>query len=558
MRSGNGRGPRVLLICPKFPESFWTMTATLAVLKRRYSVAPNGLATVAALTPSSWQVSIIDENVEALDFDADVDIVGITAYTTQLRRLEEIAREFKRRGKLVVLGGPACTSHLAEGAQTIEGGLDAFCDVLFVGEAEHTWPRFCRDYTKGTWSSRYEEHEKVDVSESPMPRFELLKLERYAQVAVQTTRGCPFHCEFCDVIKLFGRIPRYKTPAQVAAEVERVLALGGRHVLLADDNFIGNRRHATETLRALIDLQERTGRRLRFATQLTIDGSTNPKLLDLMHEAGFGFVFIGIESPSTRSLTGAAKKVNVRRDLTADLRQFIQRGIQVMAGMIVGFDQDAPSVFDDHLAFIRASALPIVMEGVLFASLGTPLFERLDREGRLLIGKDDLDGDNFTTRVSFRPYQMNGHQLLMGHRRLVNEIYSQNEFVHRLARMIRRMKTPPKVGHYSATEVVEAIRVFWHLYRNAETRWLARQGLGMLWKYPRFAYPICYNLALYIHMRKFSNDLLAMPLEPDVPSVLSLGSPAIKASDEQAQGQLIPQGSIIRMRGSTSLSKAGT
>jgi len=546
---------RLLLVSPRFPENFWSMTASMKVLGRAYSVAPNGLPTIAALTPRDWDVEIVDENVQAIDFDASVEIVGITAYSVQMYRLREIAREFKRRGKLVVIGGPGCTD-VRDLPYSSADGDDPFFHVRFQGEAERTWPKFCADYERGTWQAEYIEAEKVDVASSPIPRFELLKLDQYGEVAIQTTRGCPFHCEFCDVIKLFGRVPRYKTAAQIVAEVERVLALGADRVFFADDNFIGNRKHALEVLHALVLLQNRTGRRLRFGTQLTINVAESPDVLDLMHEAGFVYVFVGIESPSGSSLAGAGKKINIRKNLVGDVRKILARGIQVKAGMILGFDEDRESVFDNHLAFLRVSGIPIVMEGVLIAQRGTPLYERLAREGRILLtseGEEQLLQEKANARgsVNFRPFALSSRQLVEGYRRILSELYDPDHFAERMKRTLRRMQKPPNLGALSGREIMGGIRTFANCLWRRRYRGLALQCIMLAFNYWRrkhsarefinYTYQITYMLLLFVHMREFCDTILSSPLSEDIQPVLSGPRPtvAIASSNLGAAAQLV-------------------
>ncbi|HEX6310722.1 MAG TPA: cobalamin-dependent protein, partial [Acidimicrobiia bacterium] len=253
---------KILLIAPRNPESFWTFDRVLPSLGKR-CVFPNlALPTVAALTPVGHEVVLCDENVEPVDFDTDADIVGITGYVVHKPRIFELAAAFRRRGRFVVAGGPFATLCPEE--------LRGRVDVLFVGEVEHTWAQFLREYGAGAWQAEYHEGEKPSMLDSPVPRFDLLKVDRYRTMTIQFARGCPFTCEFCDIIVMYGRRPRTKSVAQVMAEVEAIHALGVSNIFVVDDNFIGNKREAKALLRALAAWQAARGYPVEFMTEVSL------------------------------------------------------------------------------------------------------------------------------------------------------------------------------------------------------------------------------------------------------------------------------------------------
>lgn len=420
---------KILLVAPKNPESFWTFDAILKILGKR-SVFPNlALPTVAALTPPEHEVVLCDENVEPLDFDCEADLVGITGYIVHRQRMLEIAGEFRRRGKFVVIGGPyasLCPEELAPHA-----------DSVFVGEAERAWSRFLRDYSAGAPSSIYQQENIPDLHDSPCPRFDLLKTDRYRSITIQFSRGCPYNCEFCDVTVLYGRRPRTKLPEQLLAELDLLRRLAVRNVFVTDDNFVGNKREAKAVLEQLIAWQEAHRRPVEFQTQVSINVARDDELLDLLRRANFTSVFVGIESPRPESLQEAQKSQNLKGDLVQAVHHIQSFGIEVMAGMIVGFDHDDASIFDEHLRFIQEASIPISMTGMLNAIPGTALYGRLRSAGRLV--RDNLSnlGDQFAF-TNVIPAGMSSLELYQGYRRLLERLYSYRSFRQRALRCLLR------------------------------------------------------------------------------------------------------------------------
>jgi radical SAM superfamily enzyme YgiQ (UPF0313 family) len=415
---------KIYLVAPKNPESFWTFDRILPSLGKR-CVFPNlSLPTVAGITPPGHDVVLCDENVEPIDFDVDADVVGLTGYAIHAPRILEIAAEFRRRGKFVVAGGPFASLCPEE--------LRGHVDVLFVDEAEYTWPRFLADFAAGRWEAEYRQDDKPSMHDSPLPRFDLLKVDRYRTMTIQFARGCPFNCEFCDIIVMYGRRPRTKTVPQVMAEIETVHALGVCNVFVVDDNFIGNKREAKELLRALAVWQRERDYPLEMMTEVTLNVAQDDELLDLMRQANFTTIFVGIESPRAASLQESKKTQNLREDLLDAVHRIQRAGMEVMAGMIVGFDHDDPTIFAEQFDFIQDARIPVSMTGMLNAMPKTPLHKRLAEAGRLVA---ESVGDQFVF-TNIIPGGMSRVQLYEGYRDLLQRLYSYRHYRRRAMRLI--------------------------------------------------------------------------------------------------------------------------
>ena len=415
---------KIYLIAPRNPESFWTFDRILPSLDKR-CVFPNlSLPTVAGITPPEHEVVLCDENVETIDFDTDADVVGLTGYVIHSARILELAAEFRRRGKFVVAGGPYASLCPEE--------LQGKVDVVFVDEAEYTWPRFLADYAQGRWQPEYRQDDKPSMHDSPLPRFDLLKIDRYRTMTIQFARGCPYNCEFCDIIVMYGRKPRTKTVAQVMAEVTEIRRLGVRNIFVVDDNFIGNKKEAKELLKALAQWQRAEGFPIEFMTEVTLNIAQDDELLALMREAHFTTIFIGIESPRAASLQETHKTQNLRENLLDSVHRIQRAGIAVMAGMIVGFDHDDPSIFEEQFRFIQDARIPISMTGMLNAVPKTPLYKRLKDAGRLVA---QSVGDQFVF-TNIVPAGMSSGQLYDGYRRLLQRLYGYRNYRRRVMQLL--------------------------------------------------------------------------------------------------------------------------
>jgi radical SAM superfamily enzyme YgiQ (UPF0313 family) len=454
---------KIYLIAPKNPESFWTFDRILPSLKKR-CVFPNlSLPTVAGLTPREHEVVLCDENVEPIDFDTDADIVGLTGYVIHTQRIFELAREFRQRGKFVVAGGPFASLCPEE--------LRGKVDVLFVDEAEYTWPQFLKDYQNGEWKAEYLQHEKPSMHDSPLPRFDLLKIDQYRTMTIQFGRGCPFNCEFCDIIVMYGRRPRTKTIAQVLAEVREIHRLGLRNIFVVDDNFIGNKKDAKELLRALGEWQKENGYPIEFMTEVSLNIAQDDELLQLMRETNFTTIFIGIESPRASSLQETHKTQNLRENILDSVHRIQRAGIEVMAGMIVGFDHDDPSIFEEQFRFIQDARIPVSMTGMLNAVPKTPLHQRLKEAGRLIA---ESVGDQFVF-TNIVPEGMSRVQLYEGYKNLLARLYSYRNYRQRVMRLILSKGRGIQTGLIAGSQDLRIFaRVLWTCILRASPRraWL--------------------------------------------------------------------------------------
>ncbi|MFA6600140.1 MAG: radical SAM protein [Candidatus Omnitrophota bacterium] len=423
---------KVVLINPRFEPTIWSFDGLQPFTGTRFSTTPLGLATVAALTPSDWQVEIIDENVEDLRFDSDADLVGITAFNVQYQRALEIAAEFQKRGKPVVFGGPYCT--LFPDAFEGKGGYRV------CGEAEAVWPEFLRDFELGKARNLYLSEEKVQLTSSPVPRYELVRGDRYNMFSLQTSRGCPFNCEFCDIIIMDGRVPRTKTVEQVIAEVDHCVAQGAHYIVFGDANFIGNLPFARKLLTALAEYSKTRDYPIEFSCELTINVAHHPDLLELFQAANFYSLFIGIESPRRESLIESGKTQNTRQDMIADIEKIHAHHLSVCAGMIVGFDADDQQIFREQYEFLQELGIPFTTCGTLMALPKTPLSKRLEAEGRLLdVAWSEMNGHG-AADCNFIPKKMTLDELHRGYNWLLRSLYRYDSFGDRLVTMLNRFR----------------------------------------------------------------------------------------------------------------------
>jgi radical SAM superfamily enzyme YgiQ (UPF0313 family) len=384
-------------------------------------------------------VSIVDENVEPLPDAPRVDLVAIGGMGVQAPRQKALLRRYRDAGYRVVAGG----SYASLCPEEYCGAADH----VIAGEAEYIWPRFCADLERGAPEKLYRETGSVRLEDSPTPRFDLLKLERYATATIQLSRGCPFSCEFCDIIVMFGRRPRYKPVAAIERELDALRSLGARKVFFVDDNFIGNKAKAKETLRFLAAYQERHGRTLRFGTEASLNLADDPELLGLFRSAGFEWAFLGIETPDPETLRAAAKTQNTGRDMLAAVRRIYAAGVDILAGFIVGFDRDTPQSFELQRSFIERSGIMVAMVGLLTALPKTPLFERLKREGRLVEGA--AHGDNTG-------------ELSAGYRRLYAELLSDRAIATRIRNKLAHFGPLPHVRRETFLEAAAIVlRLLW-------------------------------------------------------------------------------------------------
>jgi radical SAM superfamily enzyme YgiQ (UPF0313 family) len=441
------RGPRpirIVLVNPKFPESFWSFRwAVERILSGKRTVNPPlGLATLAALCPPHWDVAIVDENVETVPLDPVADIVGVCGMGVQVARQKELLAFYRARGHYVVAGGSY--------ASLCPEAYEDLVDTVVCGEAEYIWPEFCRDFEAGAVRGLYRESGSVSLGDSPVPRFDLLKLDRYTTATLQFSRGCPFRCEFCDIIVMFGRRPRFKRPEQVGRELDALRRRGVRSVFFVDDNLIGNKAAAKDLLRFLVEYQRTHDWRFAFGTEASINLAQDPELLALFRAANFEWVFIGIESPDPESLKETRKSQNLQEDPLTSLRRIYAHGIDVLAGFIVGFDNDTLETFEHQYRFIQASGIQASMVGLLKALPRTALWERLEREGRL--NPDDAHCDNTKLGTNFVPKGMSHAAMVGAYRKLYYRLLDDSAIAERVRAKLSYMAQPLYRGNYTLRE----------------------------------------------------------------------------------------------------------
>jgi radical SAM superfamily enzyme YgiQ (UPF0313 family) len=446
---------RALLVYPEFPDTFWSFKHALPFQGKRSAYPPLGLLTVAAMLPSSWEKRVVDLNVRPLkDRELDwADVVFLSAMMVQGPSLRKVVQRAKQRGLPTVVGGPI--------ASTTDPNI-AEADYVVEGEAEELISVLAKDLESGSARPHYKAAALPDLTQVPVPELHLADIGKYSAMAVQFSRGCPFTCEFCDIIEIYGRRPRTKTPEQVCAELSYIYKLGWRgRVFLVDDNFIGNKKNVKKLLPELIRWNRDHKGPFWFLTEASLNMAEDKELLQMMHDANFDSVFMGSDTPVAESLKETTKFQNLRMDLLESVRLVQSYGIEVMAGFIVGFDHDPPDVFDRQIQFIRDAAIPISMVGLLSALPNTQLWRRLKAEGRLL--RESL-GSNTLLDMNFIP-RMNTQDLLNGYRRILETIYRPQEYFDRVLAYL---------SHVGAS-VTRPPLVFSDLLAAARSLW--RQGL---------------------------------------------------------------------------------
>ena len=432
---------KVLLVNPEFPDTYWSFRHALPFEGKRCAFPPLGLLTVSALLPASWERRLVDLNIEKLR-TSDIewaDMVMATAMLVQEESLREVVRRAKASGKRVVIGGPYITT-------TIHDLPEA--DHIFLGEAETTLPQFIEDLARGEAKRSYQAAERPPLSATPLASFELANMKRYSAMSVQYSRGCPFSCEFCDIIEIYGRVPRTKSNQQMLVEFQALYDLGWRGTLfVVDDNFIGNKKNVRLLLPEIAKWQKERDYPFSLLTEASLNLADDDALLASMRDAGFHRVFIGIETPVAESLHEAQKPQN-RGDLLGSVKKIQSYGMEVMAGFIVGFDNDPLDIFERQIDFIRKSAIPLAMVGLLNALPDTQLWRRLEREGRLL--GNDATGNNTVCSLNFKTI-MDPALLIQGYQRIMQTIYSPREYYERALVSMKRTATEfVERPHYNA------------------------------------------------------------------------------------------------------------
>jgi radical SAM superfamily enzyme YgiQ (UPF0313 family) len=444
------QGKKILLVYPQHPDTFWSYKHALKFISKKASSPPLGLLTVAAMLPENWQTRLIDMQVVSLD-DKDIDwadCVFISAMVIQQKSAKQVIARCKARGVKTVAGGPLFTA---------TPDLFPEVDHLILNEAEITLPLFLKDLENGVAKQTYETDQWADIGTTPVPKWEISNMKKYASMNIQYSRGCPFNCEFCNITVLYGQKPRTKSKDQIISELEYLYCTGWKgSVFFVDDNFIGNKaKLKKDVLPAIIDWMKRRNYPFAFATEASINLADDQTLMQLMVRAGFDTVFVGIETPDENSLAECNKFQNKNRDLVACVKTIQRSGLQVQGGFIVGFDNDPPSIFERLTVFIQESGIVTAMVGLLNAPRGTKLYERLTKEGRLL---HDITGDHMDLSINFIP-KMNQETLINGYKKILDTIYSPKCYYKRVKCFLREYSPGQnKMFHFQPTYITAFLR----------------------------------------------------------------------------------------------------
>lgn len=490
---------KVLLVYPKYPETYWSFRHILKFVSKKAAFPPLGLLTIAAMLPGEWEKRLVDANVCELKDEhiAWADMVLISAMIVQKDSTQEIIRRCKALGRKVVAGGPLFTTQ----QEKFEG-----VDHFVLNEAEVTLPPFLEDLRNGSAKPVYTSMERPDVTKTPVPMWQLISFNDYATMLIQYSRGCPFDCEFCDIIIMNGRVPRAKTPEQLVNEFQSLYDAGWRGSLfIVDDNFIGNKMNVKKMLPVLIEWQKAHNYPFKLLTEASTNLADDEELMQMMSTANFCKVFLGIESPNVDSLKECGKWQNVTRDLAETVRIIHQHGMQVMGGFIVGFDNDTESIFEKQISFIQQAGVVNAMVGLLGALPQTRLWHRLKAEGRLL---GDTSGENTDGSINFIPKMEKG-KLISGYRKILSTIYSPKYYYQRIDTFIKSYK-PTVRGRLSKESIKAFLRSAWKIGILSKARLLYWKLLLKTALTKTKAFPTAVELAIYgLHFERVTKRVLS-------------------------------------------------
>jgi radical SAM superfamily enzyme YgiQ (UPF0313 family) len=502
---------RVLLLYPLFPKTFWSFEKILELVDRKVLLPPLGLITAAAIFPQDWEYKLVDHNVrEVTEAEwAWADLVVLSAMIVQKQDFMEQIRIAKRRGKKVAVGGPYPTS-------IPEDALEAGADYLILDEGEITIPMFVEAVERGDSQGTFRTVEKPDVTITPIPRYDLLELDAYDSMSVQFSRGCPFQCEFCDIIVLYGRKPRTKTPQQLLAELECLYNLGWRRaIFMVDDNFIGNKRNVKLLLKELKDWMAAHQYPFSFNTEASVDLAQDPELIQMMIECNFNAVFLGIETPDADSLELTKKFQNTRTSLSESVQTINRAGLRIMAGFIIGFDGEKTGAGDRIIQFVEETAIPTAVFGLLQALPNTALWHRLEKEGRLHGNKSDGNQFALMNFVPTRPVD----EIAREYVHAFCTLYEPARFLDRVYRHFLYMTPNPCQVPFtmpSRAELKALAIIFWRQGFKRSTRWqFWRQLFSMIRRNPGVwdqYVTVCAHAEHFIEYRQIVRDQIESQL----------------------------------------------
>ncbi len=503
---------KILLVSPQYPDTFWSFKHVLRIISKKASFPPLGLLTIAAMLPNEWEKKLVDMSVTTLA-DEDIkwaDYVFIGAMVVQKESVKEVITRCRKLGTKIVAGGPLFTTEYEE-----FDGIDHFV----LNEAEVTLPPFLEDLEKGYAQHIYTSNERPDIRKTPIPLWSLINMKKYSSMNIQYSRGCPFNCEFCDIIILNGHKPRTKDKAQMFGELEALYGQGWRGgVFVVDDNFIGNKRKLkVEILPAIIEWRETKKYPFALSTEASINLADDEELMRLMVEAGFSTVFVGIETPNEESLVECNKLPNKGRDLVASVKKIQNHGLEVQGGFIVGFDSDPLSIFKSQINFIQRSGIVTAMVGLLNAPCGTRLYQRLKSENRLLKG---FSGDNTDCSINFIP-KMNYETLIDGYKHILNTIYSPKHYYERVKTFLKEYKPQRRKGasQLQFYHIRAFIGSMWFLgIKERGRRYYWKLFVSTLLRHPR-SFPLTISLSIFgFHFRKVFEKYISTPID-ELPSL---------------------------------------
>ena len=493
----------VLLVYPEYPDTFWGWKRIMKIINRKAAFPPLGLLTIAAMLPESCDIKLVDMNVSALKVEDILfaDYVFVSAMITQRESVIKVIDRCKTWGKIVVAGGPLFTTGYKDSAFD---GVNHFV----VGEAEDIFAKFWEDLKNGVAEKIYSSDTRPNISKAPIPLWSLIDPDDYVSLSVQTSRGCPFNCEFCDVIVMNGRIPRVKSPEQVVREIVAIRQTGFHGtVLVVDDNFIGNKVKVKAILPELISWQEKNGFPFSFSTEASINLADEEVLMEMMVAAGFGQVFLGLETPSSAGLEECGKVQNTNRNVIASIKKIQKYGLHTLGGFIVGFDSDTSNIFQDQIDFIQKAGVVVAMIGMLQALPETRLYKRLLGEGRI---SGVSSGNNMDDCTNFEPIM--GRQVLLdGYKKVLEVIYSPKKYYERMCTFLDEYnsheKTVRLVRKINWLNLAAFARSIWYIgiFGEREYKWYYWKMLfTAIIKY-RKDFPEAVAMLIYgMHMREIA------------------------------------------------------
>ena len=492
---------KILHVYPRTPDTFWSFRHALQFISKKASFPPLSSITVAAMLPGEWQQKLVDLNVQTLK-TRDLkwaDYVFISGMVVQKDSALDVIARCNKLGKKVVAGGPLFTTEHEE----IKG-----VDHYVLDEGEVTLPLFLKDLAAGCAKPVYTSPEKPSLEQTPLPMWSLVDMKQYSSMCIQYSRGCPFNCEFCDILTLYGRVPRTKTKEQMVAEFDTLYARGWRGgIFVVDDNFIGNKKKIkAEILPSIIAWMKDHKYPFTLSTEASINLADDTELLELMAEANFDQVFIGVETPNPESLAEAGKSQNQSIDMISAVKKMQTYGLQVQGGFIVGFDNDPLSIFKNQIQFIQKSGIVTAMVGLLNAPKGSRLYQRLKGEGRIL---DSFDGDNVSCAMNFTP-RMRLETLVDGYRHVMSTIYSPKSYYERVRTFMKEFKPRRNAGpgQLKPHHVQALFLSVWRLgIIDKGRRYYWKLFWSTLFKRPR-SFPLAITLSVYgFHFRKTAEQL---------------------------------------------------